>query len=262
MAGAVESSWAEDRQRFISRFSQRRDQRGHTVADDRARLWSPLARQFADLGRDLYAVGGLTAALDRVVGVATRVVPGAALASITLARRGGRLHTPSSTHESGVTLDEIQRLHGEGPFWDAVRPNGTGMASSADLAHEQAWPQFGPWAVEEGVRGVVSVAMLPEGDDRLGALNVYAAEPRGLAAVDPDVLLILASFAAAAISGVDAVTADELRAAGDARVVPSPRAMEYATNFLMRKRHLSLGEVYDILRRASGDLIRACRAMS
>lgn len=258
MATMADSDWERDKKRFVSRISATSTRRGtHRVADDRTGLWSPLARQFAAIGRDLYAGSDLVDILSRVVTVAVCIVPGAAVGSVTLGYAGTRIHTPSRTDESAVIVDQLQESYGEGPFWDTNRPEGTGIAASSDLAYETSWPSFGPRTAAEGVRSVLAVGAFPGDEPRLTAVSVYGTEPRALAAANPDALLILAAFASAALDGVDVVAEDELRAVEINGPLLSGSASERAARFLMNKRHRDPSEVYDILLRASAEIVDA-----
>ena len=62
------------------------------MSNERSRVWSPLARNFADLGRDLFAAARVAEVLEHVVGVATTVMAGAngAGASRELGRQSAR----------------------------------------------------------------------------------------------------------------------------------------------------------------------------
>jgi hypothetical protein len=257
--------WKHDKQLFVSRLRQRSSAHSggtktRPVADDRSSIWSPLARQFADMGRELFAAGSPADVLQRVITVAMAVVPGIGLASITMRRGGGKLHTPAYSDRLAIVLDKLQNLSREGPFAQATRRDGTGMASSSDLARERCWPRFGPRAAEQGMRSVVSVGVFPAAAPRrVGALNFYTTEPRGLAAVDPDAVLVLASYAATALSVTDAVTETELANAEATAPMRSNFAMERAAYVLTEKRYLPPEDVYDVLRGASERLIEAWR---
>lgn len=258
MAIDSERDWEQDRERFVEHFRrQGPDSRGNRVADERAQIWSPLARQFAVLGRDLLAARTVAEITRHVADIALEVVPTAALASVTVRTAEGNLATPSATDERALLLDEVQDRH-KGPFEAATRRGGTGMASSSDLPHESAWPEFGNRAADMGLRSVLAVGMFPKrGKGRLGTLNVFATEPRGLAAVDPSVLLVLASFAATALATSRALTEKDLVDAAVQAPVRSSDVVERATEVLLEKCRLSAEEAYDTLRRSSAELIRA-----
>lgn len=255
---ATDSESERDKQRFVSWCAERAAHHGKfppQVADDRASLWSPLVRQFAEIGRDLFVGDNALDVLQRVVSVAAEATLGAELASITLRCRNGILRTVVCTDTSARALDELQARFREGPFNLATRSDGTGMASSANLADESSWPEFGRHAAEKGVRSVLCAGVFPPRGSGVGALNAYSREPRGLAAANPDVGLILASYAATALAGTDASTEDELRQVHLREPLRSIDALERAADVLIRRRYLSPEDAYDVLRRASGQLL-------
>lgn len=253
----IDSETERDKQRFASWCAELSGDRGQfppRVADDRASLWSPLVRQFADIGRDLFVGGTVGEVLQRLVFAAAEATLGAELASITLRQREGSLSTVSCTDECARALDELQDRFREGPFKHATRPGGTGVASSADLADESSWPKFGPRAAEEGVRSVLCAGVFPRRDGGVGALSVYSREPRGLAAANPDVGVVLAAYAATALAGTEASKAGELGQVQLQEPLRSLDALERAAEVLVRRRYLSAEDAYDVLRRASGQL--------
>ena len=257
----TEREWEHDRDRFVEWWQQRpAEQRLRAVADDRSTLWSPLARQFAELGRDLFAAPTLAGALQRVVDAVVHAVLGTDFAAVSLRGPGG-IATLASTDERAVELDALQHQHGQGPIADAVSAGGTGLSGNPDLATGEHWPEFGPAAAERGVRGVLAIAVFPGPDEqRAGALTSYSREPRGLAAADPNVAVVLASFAATALASTRASTVGELRRATAGEPLRSGVAVERAIDLLTRKRHLPPGDVYDVLRHASAQL-RTSRAV-
>ncbi len=255
---ATDLDWEKDKERFVSRLSGRGSANVRQVADDRTGLWSPLVQHFADLGRDLFAASSIAEVLRGVVTVAVRVVPGTELAGIALRVSDGRIWTPASTARSLTSLDQWQESCGEGPFELATRQGGTGMAMSADLANELTWPGFAPGAVEQGVRSVLSAGVFPSGR-RSGALSLYSSQPRGLAAADPDVVLILASYAATALSASTAETDAELAAADPGIPLRSTDVVAVASDVLLEKRYLPPEDVYDVLRRACTHLLDSWR---
>ncbi len=254
----TDSETERDKQRFVAWCAERPAHRGMfppQVADDRASLWSPLVRQFAEIGRDLFVGGTVAEVLRRLVSVAAEATLGAEIASIALRHRKGSLRTVGCTDESARALDELQERFREGPFHLATRSDGTGMASSANLADESSWPAFGPRAAEKGVRSVLCAGVFPRRGGGVAALSVYSPEPRGLAAANPDVGLVLASYAATALAGTDASTEDELGRARLQEPLRSKDALERAADVLIRRRYLSPEDTYDVLRWASGQLL-------
>lgn len=250
-----EQEWQRDKQRFVAWWQRPTGEQARSVADDRSGLWSPLARQFADLGRDLLAATSAVEVLRRVVGAAADTVLGTDLASVTLRGSQG-LETVVRTDPRADGLDELQTRHGQGPAVDATDPEGTGLCLSADTTVD--WPDFGPGAAGSGVRSALSVGIFPD-SSRAAALTTCSREPRGLAAANPDVAVVLAAFAAAALASTRATTGAQLRRTTLTEPLRSSVAVERAIDLLTRKRHLPPEDVYDVLRNASAQL-RTSRA--
>ncbi|GAA4833809.1 GAF domain-containing protein [Saccharopolyspora rosea] len=253
---AADRMWEQDREWFVQHFGDRTTRDTSRVADDRSRIWSPLARDFADVARDLFVGRTVADLLDRVAAATTDVVTGAAFAAVTLRGPDGTLHTPAATDPRAATLDRIQQGCADGPLRRATSPSGTGMAGSPDLTKDQQWPEFSPLAVAHGVRGVLAAGLFPPGRRR-GALTAYTTEPRGLAAADPDVLLVLGSFAVTALSATEAVTAEDLADVVVTGPLRTNDAICRAAEVLLDKRRLSAEDAYDVLSRAARDLVEA-----
>jgi hypothetical protein len=258
----TEREWEHDRDRFVTWWQQRpAEQRLRTVADDRSALWSPLARQFAELGRDLFAAPTLAGTLQRLVEAARFALLGTDLAALSLRGPDGLATLASTDDARAADLDALQREHEQGPVVDATAADGTGLSATPDLTDGAHWPRFAPAAADRGVRGVLAVGAFPVHDERrAAALSIYSREPRGLAAADPDVAVVLAAFAATAVSSTGATTAEEIHRATSREPLRSCVAVERAVDLLTRKRHLPPDDVYDVLRHASAQL-RASRSV-
>ncbi|QUH03000.1 GAF domain-containing protein [Saccharopolyspora erythraea] len=248
-----------DRRRFARHFGERDSgtARWPQVADTREQLWSPLARQFADLGRDLFAVGSVAGVLQLVVDVAAVTVPGAAMAGLTVREAGGNLSTAAQTDAKVGELDALQQESAEGPVADATRADGTGLSYSTDVAVEPSWDRFGEQAARHGVRSVLAAGVfLATGTDRHAALTVCSTEPRGLAAADPDVVLVLAAHGAVAL---DAVGEQDPEHAAIGEPLRSSDVITRAADVLIGKRGLEPEDAYDVLWRASLSLAESWR---
>ena len=247
-----------DRRRFAADFRGRGTGPAHyrAVADARAQLWSPLARQFADMGRDLFAGATVADVLGLVVDFSTALVQGASMASVTT-RAGDELSTSAHTDPLCAELDALQQSWAEGPALRATDEHGTGFGYSADLASDPAWLRFGPRAAERGMRSVLTAAMLPHPETgRRVALTLWSTEPRGLAAADPDVVLVLAAYAAVA---VDAAGMQSPATARIREPLRSSDVIVRAADAVIGNRDLPPEEAYDVLWRASRGLVEAWR---
>ncbi|GAA2794291.1 GAF domain-containing protein [Saccharopolyspora taberi] len=244
-----------DRERFVEYFRKRAEGTGQRgVADARSQLWSPLALQFADMGRDLFAAGTVSEVLQLIADFAAAVVPGASSASVTTRDAVGGLSTLAHTDRLCAELDLLQHRLGEGPALRAADDGGTGLGYSADLTADQAWPRFGPQAADRGVRSALAAGVVLAAEGRKAVVTLWSSEPRGLAAADPDVALVLASYSAIAI--------DAAGARNDARVrepLRSSDVMIRAADTLIGNRGLPPEDAYDVLWRAARGLVEAWR---
>jgi hypothetical protein len=243
---ADEERWLRDKAHFTTL----------TEEPDPERPDGPLAEQFADLTRRLLDVTTTAEALTRVVDAAHRVIPDADLVSVTLRSPDGAFHTPIETAPPATELDQLQYRTGEGPCVDAARLDSPGHVGSDDLAHEPKWPEFAPAAAGFGFTGVLSTVLAPAPSaTRLsGALNVYSRRSGALDTGARDTALLLATHAALALAGTEAVTRAELERAHLRRALESRDVIGQAKGILMHRRGLTADEAFDLLRRTSQDL--------
>jgi hypothetical protein len=235
----TEPEWASERERF---------------ARDGA-IVGPLARQLSELSHRLAPGTSAADVLRHVIEATKAALPAADLVSVTLRDQDGRFHTPFHTDELAVRLDELQYEFNEGPCVEATRTPGAGMIDAPQIAENIAWAQWGESAARLGVHSVYAVGLFPYSDPpRMGALNIYSLLPDGLAELDRDVAVLLASFAAAALSGTDAVEAAKLEGVQLREALLSRDIIGQAKGILMERRGCTADEAFDLLRRASQEL--------
>lgn len=237
-----ESGWDVDRARS-------RDTSGSP--DD-----GPLAVQFTRLTRNLLDAASVADVLEQVVHAAQRVVAGVDLVSVTLRSADGGLHTPVETEPLASELDRLQYEAQEGPCFTAAQPSGPGQVRSDDLAHESAWPRFGPAAAELGVCAVFSVSLVPDARPPryTGALNLYSRHPGTLSATAHEPVLLLATHASLALARSVAVTRADLTVEQLHKAIGSRDVIGQAKGILMARGGITADEAFDHLRRTSQDL--------
>ncbi|GAB2997847.1 ANTAR domain-containing protein [Amycolatopsis acidiphila] len=238
-----EQEWTADRTRFA------RDGQGDLAWE------GPLARQFDALGELLLT--GITVAevLDRVVGAAKALVSPADMVSVTLRAPSGIYTTPVRTDKLADELDQLQYTHDEGPCVEATRTPGAAVVEVPDLTANSPWSRWGPAATRAGVHSVFAVGLFPtNAPPRLGALNFYAFRPYGLDGIDRQLAILLAGYAATALTATEAVTAAELEAAQLREALRSRDVIGQAKGILMQRQGIGADEAFDILRRTSQDL--------
>lgn len=143
--------------------------------------------------------GSLTADYD-VVELAQQLIENSmvllpiAAAGIVLVDPGGELHVLASSSEQSRLLELFQIQAGSGPCLEAFR---TGRAVFVEnlSAGEQRWPKFAERAAEYGLRAV-SALPLRLREQRVGALNLFHAQPGSLSDSDIAIGQALADVAA------------------------------------------------------------------
>ncbi|WP_020659575.1 ANTAR domain-containing protein [Amycolatopsis benzoatilytica] len=215
----------------------------------------PCGSEFRSLTELLLAAPTVGAVLQLVVDATASLVPEADLVSITLLAPDGRFHTAAYTDPAAADLDRLQYELGEGPCHDAAQPDSAEFVECADLRAAPMWPDWAPAAAGDGWRSVLATALADEALTRFsGALNLYSRSPGGLAGADRDILLLLASHAALAVAGTDALTRDELHQAQLRTALDSRDVIGQAKGIIMARRGLDADEAFDLLRRTSQEL--------
>jgi GAF domain-containing protein len=93
--------------------------------------------------------------------------------SITLLRHR-KARTVGSSGERAALIDEIQYRLAEGPCLNAAESGA--VVHVPDLASEEQWPNYGPRALEQGVRSIYALPM-PVDNESKAALNLYSVHP-------------------------------------------------------------------------------------
>ncbi|RSN65215.1 hypothetical protein DMH01_02105 [Amycolatopsis sp. WAC 04182] len=231
-----------------------RDKAGFGSGEDTSA--GPLAEQFVELTRLLLTASTPAQVLHQIVAAAYRVVPGADLVSVTLRAPDGTFHTPISTGEVALELDEVQYRAGTGPCVDTADGESPGYVRSEDLKAEKRWPDFSRAAVRHGYTAILSTLLVPDAaPPRLpGALNIYSSRPGALDSQAQDTALLLATHGSLALATTSAVSRAELEASHLRRAVESRDVIGQAKGILMQRRGLTADEAFDLLRRTSQDL--------
>jgi GAF domain-containing protein len=203
-----------------------------------------LLRAFADYARTLSAPYDIGDVLYRLTDHIVEVLDVAG-AGVSLADADGGLRFVTATDEHIVHVEERQVTAGQGPCHDAFVSGD--RVTSADLDAEERWPDYTPEALGQGCRAVAGIPMLA-GDQRLGALNLYARQPREWPADELDIAQVLADMAsgyvvnARTLSEVERVNA-QLQHALDSRMV-----IEQAKGILAERHGVHPAAGFDRLR--------------
>jgi hypothetical protein len=116
---------------------------------------------------------GVNEALGVLSASAAQNIPGAEFASVTVRYPDQTLATVAATDDMADVLDKIQYELREGPCYAAVTDERFVLV--ADLARSDQFPNYGPRAVELGVRCQLATQIAHNGAQ--AGLNVYARRP-------------------------------------------------------------------------------------
>jgi hypothetical protein len=202
---------------------------------------------FADIGQELRSLENDSAVLVAISEIASREVPGADCAGITVGRRGNRFVTVAATGELVRTVDTIQYDLGQGPALDAVLHPATYCA--ADLRTDVQWPDFGPRAFEmTGVVSSLSSWLYSDPDRRMTVgLNMYSATANAFEDLSKAVAGLICTHGALALKRTGA-RSDARTSTTD---LNDSREIGIAIGILMAQQDLTRVEALDLLLSAS-----------
>jgi GAF domain-containing protein len=215
-----------------------------TPLDDEHAVVQPA---FEELARLSFAEHSLESVLRTVAGLATRILPGQPIASVTIVT-GGRPSTVASSGELAVRLDEVQYRVGSGPCLEAAT---TGRpAGIADTSADGPWREVAAEAAALGCSSVLSYP-LPAPERVAGALNVYA---RNFSVSDDRTHALVSRLASYAVGPVSNMylyetaleRAQHLQAALEYRAV-----IDQAKGILMERHRFTPDQAFQVLARVS-----------
>ena len=209
---------------------------------------SELESNLSEVAVALFAPGTLEATLQHIVTLAVATVDGCDAAGVFLTENG-QVTTAASSDPVVVVLDRLQIDSGEGPCLDAVAEEGTVYAD--DLATVDRWPQFGPAAVEAGIRCVLAFRLSAR---RASALNLYARLPAAFGATDRAKGLIFATLAGIALDTAEQRADEEKRYDNLHHALWTRELIGQAQGILMERERITGDQAFDVLRRASQHL--------
>jgi GAF domain-containing protein len=202
---------------------------------------------FDELGRISFAEHSLESVLSTVTRLASRVLPGEPVTSVTIIH-DGRPRTVASSGELALDLDEAQYRLGIGPCVSAAS---TGEA--AEVLDTRAAPEWAPFAQVAAERGCGSVLSfpLPVRERVSGALNVYAWQ---FTVHDPrtrDLVSRFADYAVVPVSNMYLYETAVQRANHLAAALDSRPVIDQAKGVLMERFKLTPDQAFQALTRVS-----------
>jgi GAF domain-containing protein len=171
-------------------------------------------------------------------------IPGAQYAGVTVTRNAKHIDTPAATHKWPILLDEIQQLHREGPCLTAAWDEKT--IHVADLKADDRFPLYRRDALEQTpIRSVMAFQLFIAGET-MGALNVYAEEPRAFGQTSRDIGLIFAAHSSVAWNS--ARRDEQFR-----RALASRDTIGQAKGMIMERYGVDAVRAFEVLRKLSQD---------
>ncbi|MDQ1701827.1 MAG: hypothetical protein QOF57_1079 [Frankiaceae bacterium] len=204
---------------------------------------SPLA----DLARIVLSDETLETVLDRIAHAATRALPFANEASVTLLSDEGPT-TAARTGTLALTLDQRQYAGGDGPCLAAARDGELRLVS--DMRTESRWPIYTSFAAEQGALSSISVP-LPVQQRVVGALNIYCTETGRLDDDAVEVLQGFASYAAVALANAQLYATTAALAHHMEQAMRSRAVIEQAKGILMVLHGLDADAAFGLLTQQS-----------
>lgn len=198
------------------------------------------AHALTDAARELAVQGTLAATQDRIVALATTLVPGADSAGLVLAR-SGRLRSVAATDRLAADCDAAQLAAGEGPCVRTAR--GGGLLVVADFTADRHRSGFAAEAARHGVRGALS-CHLSGAQWSAAALTCYARVPGAFGRRSRTLAALYAVHAAIALQS--ALRAEDLREA-----VVSRETIGRAVGILTQRHQVTARQAFELLARAS-----------
>ena len=209
-----------------------------------------LAEEFAAVGAELHGAGDNAAALQRVVELAVKHVPGCSWSSVTVLH-GAQGTTLAASDDVARAADKLQFGAGEGPCLSAAKDDAN--YALFDVHTDRRWPRFSALLAEQTpVRSVLAFHLV---GTESAALNLFA----DLAGAFDGESVVLGTIFAAHTSSAVALYEAEDRADNLQVALQSSREIGAAIGVLMSYYRVTLEAALELLRAASQQLNRKLR---
>ncbi|HEY2165825.1 MAG TPA: GAF and ANTAR domain-containing protein [Jatrophihabitantaceae bacterium] len=206
-----------------------------------------LSDLFTEIGTELDPQEEPEAVLARLTELATRRVPGAEYAGVTLGHSGQRFTTVAATDELVTRVDEIQYELNSGPCVDALLDATTYKVG--DLRTDPRWQEFGRRAVERtGIVSMLSFRLYHERNgDLITGLNMYSHQAEAFDFTSETIGLLIATHGAVVAERAEA----QQKAQNLAVALQNSREIGVAMGILMNAGRITKDQAFDLLRIAS-----------
>jgi GAF domain-containing protein len=206
-----------------------------------------LSESLAAMTRFLIGEQPLEDTLTRVAEMATKAVPPAQYAGMTLMERG-RPQTTVATSLEAVEIDQAQYEADHGPCLDAFRQGRVFIVEST--RDDDHYPAFSRACVEHGILSTLSVP-LKIGAETNGALNLYASVERAFGDEQIRATALFGEQAAVVLTNATAYWAAFTRAQQLETAMETRGVIEQAKGIIMASMRCSADEAFQLLVRQS-----------
>jgi GAF domain-containing protein len=204
----------------------------------------------ASITRFLVTDVSLGDVLLQVAQATVDAMPGAEMAGITMGSEDGTPVTGVFTDPESPEIDSAQYESGKGPCLDAWRTKQVVRVDDMNTSDDR-YPEFAELALAHGVQSTLSLPLVA-GERGIGALNLYANQPRSFSADDEQIGTELAAAAAVVLANASAYWSAYALSQNLSEAMKSRAVIEQAKGMLMaRSETLSPDDAFDLLRKAS-----------
>lgn len=166
-------------------------------------------------------------------------------AGLALCDADGVLQFVTATGTRAMRIERLETDAEEGPSYEALVSGE--QVSSADLRHENRWPEFTRVALDHGLRAVAGFPLVL-GGRTVGMLDLYWSGTHELEAAEAELVQLLADMTAALVVNLGRIEeaetlSEQLQRALDSRVV-----IEQATGILAERHDEDPAEAFGRLR--------------
>jgi GAF domain-containing protein len=169
------------------------------------------------------------------------------LCGITLLRRR-KAATVASSSPAAQAMDEIQYAFGDGPCMTASREQET--VHVPDLDAEDRWPQYAATVRELGVRSILALPFLLDGDTR-AALNLYSYRPGRFDASAVELARDFVNQTSMALRLAVRIAHSSETAANLLATLETRTGIDVAVGIIMAQNRCSQDEAFELLKSAS-----------
>jgi GAF domain-containing protein len=200
----------------------------------------PSMADFADVGsRD----EPVEAVLERLVMLASRVLPGRGQASVTLVRSEVAT-TAAASNDTALRLDATQYEQQRGPCFDAASA-GTHVIIN-DVITDERWPEFAAAARDAGFVSSLAIA-LPVVREVTGALNIYLTDKDAICEESLEIAVTLASYVAVAVANIQRYESAMALARQMQDAMTTRAVIEQAKGIVMAEQRCTSDEAFNVL---------------